>query len=95
VKLLLDHGASVDEKDPTFDGTPLQWALYRWRQLKGENRQPYYAVVSALIKAGSKLEANLYEANAEGRRVLAMFRSDPQMAEALGLSRKTSSKTKL
>jgi ankyrin repeat protein len=86
VELLLDHGASVQVRDPTFDGTPLEWALYEWRQLKGKNRQPYYAVVSTLIKAGAKFEPDLYEANEEARRALKMFRSDRQMAEILRLS---------
>ena len=85
VKLLLGHGASVHVKDPTFDGTPLQWALYEWRQLKGQKREPYYAVVSTLVKAGANLELELYEANEEGRRVLRLFRSDARMAAALGL----------
>ena len=87
VKLLLERGASVHVKDPTFDGTPLQWALYEWRQLKGKKRQPYYAVVSTLVKAGAKLEAELYEADEEGRRALKMFRSDPRMNAALGLKK--------
>lgn len=86
VKLLLDKGASIHMKDPTFDGTPLEWALYQWRQLKGKKRQPYYAIVSTLIKAGAKFEADLYEANEEGRRALKMFRADPQMAEILRLN---------
>lgn len=85
VKLLLERGASVHVKDPTFDGTPLQWALYEWRQQKGKKRQPYYAVVSTLVKAGANLELELYEGNEEGRRVLKLFRSDPKMAAALGL----------
>ncbi|HEX7297312.1 MAG TPA: ankyrin repeat domain-containing protein [Pyrinomonadaceae bacterium] len=85
VKLLLDRGASVHTKDPTFEGTPLQWALYEWRQLKGKKRQPYYAVVSTLVKAGANLDLELYEANEEGSRVLEMFRSDSKMAVALRL----------
>jgi len=87
VKLLLDHGASVHARDPTFDGTPLEWALYQWRQLKGKNKQSYYAVVSTLIKAGAKLEPHRYEASEEGRRALKLFRSDPRMATALGLKK--------
>ena len=90
VKLLLDHNAPVDVKDPNFDGNPLQWALYAWRQLKGKKREPYYAVVSTLVKAGAKLEPELYEADEEGRQALKKFRSDPRMAAALGLKRSTS-----
>ena len=85
VKLLLDHKAPVDVKDPNFDGNPLQWALYAWGQLKGKKREPYYAVVSTLVKAGAKLELELYDAHEEGRRALKNFRSDPRMVAALGL----------
>ena len=85
VKLLLDHNAPVDVKDPNFDGNPLQWALYAWRQLKGKKREPYYAVVSTLVKAGAKLESELYEAHEEGRRALKKIRADPRMVAALGL----------
>jgi ankyrin repeat protein len=87
VKLLLDHNSPVDVKDPNFDGNPLQWALYAWRQLKGKKREPYYAVVSTLVKKGAKLEPELYEADEEGRRALKKFRADPRMAAALGLER--------
>ena len=74
-----------DSLDPNFDGSPLQWALYAWRQLKGKKREPYYAVVSTLVKAGAKLEPELYEAHDEGRQALKTFRSDPRMVAALGL----------
>lgn len=82
VKLLLEHGASVHVKDPNFDGNPLHWALYAWQ---GNKREAYYEVVSTLVKAGAKLEPELYEANEEGRRALDMFRSDRRMSTALGL----------
>ena len=84
VKLLLDHGASVHVKDPTFDGNPLHWALYAWQ---GNKRDKYYEVVSTLVKAGAKLEPELYAAHEEGREALKTFRSDPQMVAALGLKR--------
>jgi ankyrin repeat protein len=84
VKLLLDHGASVHVKDPNFDGNPLQWALYAWRQLKGKKREPYYAIVSTLVRAGAKLEAESYAAHEEGRRALKKFRADSRMVAALG-----------
>jgi ankyrin repeat protein len=87
VKLLLDHKAPVNVKDPNFDGNPLQWALYAWRQLKGKKREPYYAVVSTLVKAGAKLELELYEAHDEGQRALKKFWSDPRMVAALGVER--------
>ena len=71
--------------------------FFRERDWTNTKSWPYYAVVSTLVKAGAKLEPELYEADDEGRRAMKQFRSDPRMAAALGLkaaSRKSTRKKK-
>ncbi|MGQ0642420.1 MAG: ankyrin repeat domain-containing protein [Gemmatimonadaceae bacterium] len=52
---LLRYGASVADVEPSYQGTPLHWALYGsvhgWRCQQGD----FVVVVDALLKAGARL----------------------------------------
>jgi ankyrin repeat protein len=83
-KLLLRHGAPVNVKDPSFDGTPLEWALYGW----AGSANPvglYYDVVALLIKNGAKFDLKSYESveDPERQQTVKKLRSDPRMMAAL------------
>jgi hypothetical protein len=56
---LLRHGAAVDAQEPTFNGTPLGWALYGsvhgWRCRSGD----FVGVVAALLDAGATLPSRI------------------------------------
>lgn len=57
VALLLERGAPLDVKDDTFDGTPLEWALYAWRQSPPPgDAEGYDEVVRRLVRAGARLD---------------------------------------
>jgi ankyrin repeat protein len=51
VKLLLERGAPVDAIEPTYNGTPREWALYAWWRLtdKGPAQRKSYREVVALL----------------------------------------------
>ena len=84
VQLLLEHGASVQAVERTYDGTPLQWALHGWSNARSDAaRDPYYEVVARLVRAGAAVNhAWLDDADEETsfRRAL---RADPRMRAAL------------
>jgi ankyrin repeat protein len=62
VKLLLEHGAPLDEKDESYGATPLGWALYSWgnRPERAECGR-YYEVVALLVRAGAKVDPQWHE----------------------------------
>jgi ankyrin repeat protein len=62
VKLLLERGAPLDEKDESYGATPLAWALYSWgnRPERVECGR-YYEVVALLVRAGAKVDPQWHE----------------------------------
>lgn len=60
VDLLIERGARLDERDPRFDATPLDYALH-CALVDGRHPEGQYArVVAALIDAGSPWESTIY-----------------------------------
>jgi ankyrin repeat protein len=83
-KLLLRHGAPVNVKDPSFDGTPLEWGLYGWSG-SANPRGLYHDVVALLIKNGAEFDLKSYESveDPERQETVKKLRSDPRMMAAL------------
>lgn len=85
VAVLLRHGAPVNEKDASFDGTPLGWALYAWGgggPYPGESR--YYDVVKQLVAAGATVAEQWLTDGDRGVPIAATIKQDRRMLEALG-----------
>ena len=53
VNLLLSRGHPVDLRDPTYNGTPLEWALHDCLVEKRHPEGDFVQVVESLLKAGS------------------------------------------
>jgi hypothetical protein len=84
VRLLLDRGAPVNAKDASFDGTPLEWALYQWGNSPyAAARGSYYEVVAMLVRAGGVRNPGWEDDDRERRRANAKAASDPRMQAAL------------
>jgi ankyrin repeat protein len=84
VRLLLDRGAPVNAKDASFDGTPLEWALYQWGNSPyAAARGSYYEVVAMLVRAGGVQNPGWADDDRERRRAMAKAASDPRMQAAL------------
>ncbi|MBV8807443.1 MAG: ankyrin repeat domain-containing protein [Acidobacteriaceae bacterium] len=85
VKLLLERGSPVNAKDGSFDGTPLDWALYAWGNSPGRiERGHYYEVVALLVRAGAKLDSRWFEEGDEERcHAVQKVRSDSRMQASL------------
>jgi ankyrin repeat protein len=84
VKLLLERGARVGAKDQSYNGTPLEWALYAWGNSPDAAERHYYEVVALLVWAGAKLDSQWFEEDDEDRRrAVRKVRSDPGMQAAL------------
>jgi len=84
VKLLLERGASVSAKDQSYDGSPLEWAVYGWDNLPHRAERRYYEVVALLVRAGAKLDSQWFGGEDEDRRrAVLKLRSDPGMLAAL------------
>ena len=81
VRLLLEHGAPIDAIDETYQGTPLEWALYAWGNRSEE--ASYYEVAALLAAAGAKLAPEWFEDDEDRKRAAAKLRSDPRMLAAL------------
>jgi len=76
-RALLKRGAAVEAKDPSFDATPLSWALNGWSDPPpGTPKTRYYSMVKLLVDAGAGVD----QAWLERENV----RADPQMTAALG-----------
>jgi ankyrin repeat protein len=56
---LLRRGASVHEKDESWEGTPLLWALYSWKTNPGDRPERFHAVVGTLLQAGARVEPDM------------------------------------
>ena len=81
VKLLLDHGASVDVIDKAYQGAPLDWALHGWFTSPGQ--KPYPEVVALLVRAGAQPDPKWLDTNRVRRDLAEKIRSDPRMQAAL------------
>ena len=58
-KLLLAHGAPLDVRDDSYEGSPLGWALYGWSHPPEDpGGARHRETVELLIAAGSPVEAN-------------------------------------
>jgi hypothetical protein len=80
VKLLLERGASVGAKDQSYDGTPLEWALYGWDNSQDTAGRHYSEIVALLARAGARLDAKWFEGDDEDRlRAIRKLQSDPVM----------------
>jgi ankyrin repeat protein len=60
VELLITRGHPVDIRDPTYDATPLGYALYDCLVEKRHPEGEFARVVKALLEAGSPLEGVKY-----------------------------------
>src|SRR5690348_14188370 len=55
--LLLEHGAPVDARDARFHATPLDTALWTWKNAtKEEVRHRCYGAIALLVRAGATLD---------------------------------------
>ena len=81
VKLLFDHGASVDVIDKTYQGAPLDWALHGWLTSSGE--KPYPEVVALLVRAGGQPDPKWLDTDGVQGDLAEKIRSDPRMQTAL------------
>jgi len=63
VKVLLARNAPVDAKDETWEATPLECALFGWRNnhLPGATPERYFDTVRLLVKAGANVATALLE----------------------------------
>ena len=84
VRLLLARGASAVAKDESFEGTPLDWALYGWGSPHNTADRRYYEVVALLARSGARLDDAWFEEDDEDRlRSIRKLQSEPGMQAAL------------
>ena len=85
VRLLLERGSPVDVKDESYDGTPLDWALYAWGNSPEERTKQngYYEVVALLVRSGAKPNPSWFEDDDDRGRASKKLRSDKKMMSAL------------
>jgi ankyrin repeat protein len=77
-RLLLERGAAVDVRDSTFQGTPLDWALFSWGKSEGPSRERGYELAAVLVRAGATLHIGWIERDAAER-----IRTDARMQDIL------------
>jgi hypothetical protein len=84
VRLLLDRGATVNARDESFQGTPLEWAIYSWGNSPEQaTRGRYYETVAMLARAGGTMDPAWAADDRERRHAFAKAASDPRMQDAL------------
>ena len=74
VRMLIAHGAPINVKDETFEGTPLGWALHAWAgggPHAGDSR--YYDVVKLLVAAGATVEEEWLNEDERGLPIAKTF----------------------
>jgi hypothetical protein len=81
----LERRSPVDARDESYDGTPLDWALYAWGNIPGErvDVSGYYEVVALLVRSGAKLNPSWFEGDDDRGRATKKIRSDKRMMSAL------------
>jgi hypothetical protein len=60
VELLIERGHPVDLRDPTYQGTPLDWAMHCCLQDGRHPEGEYGRVVGSLIDAGAPWDHSRY-----------------------------------
>jgi ankyrin repeat protein len=85
VKALLGHRPPLDVRDESFDGTPLEWALYAWGTTPNRtDRHECYEVVALLSAAGAAVSQAWIDANDDrGFPLGEWVRADARMEAAL------------
>ena len=85
VELLIGAGAPIDARDTQFHATPLDTALWTWRQAESDEvRARCRMAVAALARVGAKLDPGQWH-DADGRsEMLERIEADPEMRAALG-----------
>ncbi len=84
VGALLDYQAPVNQKDDTFGGTALGWALYAWGgggPHAGSSR--YYEVVRLLVAAGATVDEQWLDESKRGYPLARKIREDADMRALL------------
>jgi uncharacterized protein len=57
VQKLIGQGAKIDQRDDSFDGTPLDWAVHELRSGDGDNLFHQAACIKLLMEAGTALNS--------------------------------------
>lgn len=84
VQWLIARGVPVDVVEPTYDGTPLQWALHGWSEAAaGAGRDRYSEVVALLVRAGAAVNPAWLDRAADPTPFRTMLRADAGMLAAL------------
>jgi ankyrin repeat protein len=85
VKALLGHRPPLDVRDESFEGTPLDWALYAWGTTPNRtDRHECYEVVALLSAAGAAVSQAWIDANDDrGFPLGEWVRADARMEAAL------------
>jgi Ankyrin repeats (3 copies) len=81
VKLLLDHGASVDVIDKTYRSAPLGWALHGW--LTSLEQKQFFEVVALLVRASAQQDPKWLNTDQVPHDLAEKIRADPRMQAAL------------
>lgn len=83
--LLLDRGARVDVRDDAYGATPLDTALWIWRNTKDAvRRERCYAMVATLARAGATLDPRQWhDPAATGPGMIEAIAAAPRMEAAL------------
>jgi ankyrin repeat protein len=85
VEILIAAGAPVDATDDHHAGTPLGWAVYGWgSRPDARRREPYYAVVATLARAGGTVAPDWLREEDRGYPLDDLILADPRMTVALG-----------
>jgi ankyrin repeat protein len=84
VRLLIERGAPVNQKDLSYDGSPLDWTIYGWGNAGnfGEaGAEQYYESVKALADAGAEFNQNWVDVSddVERGRAKRKLEADPRM----------------
>src|SRR5262249_45586306 len=71
VRLLIGRGAPISQKDLSYNGTPLDWAIYAWGNRTGlsdAEAEEYYEIVRLLVAAGAALNQNWLDVSDDAER---------------------------
>lgn len=84
VRLLLERRSPVNFRDASFEGTPLEWALYGWGNAVDRRKLGrYYEVVAMLVRGGAKVDESWFVDDLERERASRRAKSDKKMMAAL------------
>jgi ankyrin repeat protein len=84
IGLLLERGAPVDARDARFHATPLDTALWTWKNATTEDvRQRCYHAVALLVRAGATLDLSHWRDFQKRSPMLEKIHGDRRMQAAL------------